>query len=168
MKARDAVSLTNIMEEKPIERLSVPSGMHLLEVLPKFFESPSGELIVTEDGKNLGIIDSRSLLEALGRLIASRYDCSVIELECSPADYSASILARAIEDTDAHLVDMFSVPAEDGRLRVTLRIRCEDPTAAVHSLERYGYEVSEVFGHENLEATASLERLLALQALINV
>lgn len=168
MKARDAMSLTNKVSEESVERLSVSGGMHLLEVLPKLFETPSRELSVVENDREIGVIDAQSMLDALGRLIASRYDCSIIEVECSPVDYSASALARAVEDTDAHLVDMFSLPSDEGHLKVTLRIRCEDPTAAVHSLERYGYTVTEVFGHENMEATASLERLLALQALINI
>lgn len=168
MKARDAISLVRNRAEISGQIPDVSAGMHLLEVLPKIFESPTRQLLVTENEKELGLIDADSMLEALGRQIASRYDCSIIEIECQPVDYSASSLARAVEDTDAHLVDMFTVPAEDGRLCVTLRIRCEDPGAAVHSLERYGYNVTGVYGQENVEHTASLERLLSLQALINV
>ena len=168
MTARDALSIvkkTAINREKAIR---VEPGVHLLEVLPRLLESPERELLVADATAEHGVIDSDSMLEALSRQIAARYDCSVIELECTPADFSASRLAHAVEDTDAHLVDMLTVPAGDGNLRVTLRVRCEDPTAAAHSLERYGYEVTEVFGNENVEQTASLERLLALQALINV
>ena len=57
---------------------------------------------------------------------------------------------------------------EDGRLNVTLRVRCEDPTATAHCLERYGYEVTGIYSHGNAGYTASLERLLALQTLMNV
>lgn len=168
MKARDAVSLIKKVADLPETAVSVDAGMHLLEVLPKLFESPSRELKVMDGANEIGVIDDSSILEALGRQIAPRYDCSVVEVECAPVDFSASALARAIEDTDAHLVDMLTVPAEEGHLSVTLRVRCEDPTAAVHSLERYGYCVKGVFGNENAVQTASLERLLALQTLINV
>lgn len=169
MKARDAISLVNKNTGGTKELPSVSGGMHLLEVLPMLFESGERRLRVTDDNDSqIGLIDSDSMLEALGRQIAPRYDCSLIELVCAPHDYSASMIARAIEDTDAHLVDLFTVPSDDGSLHVTLRIRCEDPTAAVHSLERYGYTVTDSFGHGNIEASASLERLLALRALINV
>lgn len=168
MKARDAISLVKKTAESSDSAVRVDAGMHLLDVLPRLFESSSREVSVCENNQVIGVIDSDSMLEALSRQISPRYDCSIIELECPPADYSASVLARAVEDTDAHLVDMLTIPAEDGNLKVSLRIRCEDPTAASHSLERYGYTVTDVYGQENAEQTASLERLLALQALINV
>lgn len=168
MKARDALSLTKKTVADPDRAMAVTAGMHLLEVLPALLDSPCREVKVVENENEIGVIDSDSLLEALGRQIAPRFDSSVIELICTPADYSASRIAHAVEDTDAHLVDLLTVPGEDDCLRVTLRVRCEDPTAAVHSLERYGYEVSAVHAQENLMMTASYERIMALQALINV
>lgn len=168
MTARDAVSLIR-KRESDVPMLAVGDGMPLLEVLPRLLDSPTRELEVLGDsGATEGIIDQASMLEALGRMIAPRYDCSVIDVECSPSDYSASQLARAVEDADVHLVDLLSAPGEDGSLRVTLRVRCEDPSPAVHSLERYGYNVTASSGHEDVSRTAAMERLLALQALINV
>lgn len=169
MKARDAISLVRKSTADTSEKHpSVAAGMPLLDVLPRLLESPTRQLKVYEAENHLGVIDSDSLLEALSRQIAPRYDCSIIELECAPQDYSASILARAVEDTDAHLVDLLTSPMDEGLLRVTLRIRCEDPSAAAHSLERYGYNVLETHGNDHAVASASLERLLGLQALINV
>lgn len=169
MTARDAISPLKKIDNMPSGQ-EVRDDMHLLEVLPRLLDSPQRELAVTDaDGKSLGgVIDQTSMLEALGRMIATRDDCSVIEVVCSPADYSASLLGRAVEDADMHLVDLLSAPGADGRLHVTLRVRCEDPTPAVHSLERYGYEIAEVYGHENVDRTAAIERLLELQAMINV
>jgi len=167
MKARDAVSrLRDVRGVLPPG--IVDGGMHLLEVLPRLLDEPGRELGVMSDGGQEGVIDQTSMLEALGRMIAPRYDCSVIEVDCPQGDYSASHLARAVEDSDVHLVDLLTTPAEDGHLQVTLRVRCEDPTATAHSLERYGYEVTGVYSHENAGYTASVERLLALQTLMNV
>lgn len=167
MTARDAIS--------PIKRevfdtatAAVDGGVHLLEVLPQLLDSPTGELRVEEDGETVGVIDQRSMLEALGRMIAPRYDCSVIEVECAAGDYSASHIARAVEDSDVHLVDLLTTPGAEGRIHVTLRVRCEDPTSTTHCLERYGYAVTDVHGHEYAGLTASMERLLALQTMINV
>lgn len=147
---------------------SVDVGMHLLDVLPKLLESPSRLLSVTDDGSVAGTIDQSSMLEALARMIPARYDCSVIELDCAPADYSASHLARAVEDSDVHLVDLLTAPGPDGRLHVTLRVRCDDPTSTVHSLERYGYDVDNVFSRSDAPDVVSYERLLALRTLLNV
>lgn len=167
MTAKDAVSITR-RNEADGALPTVDCGTHLLEVLPKLLDSPGRELAVSDGGATTGVIDQTSLLEALGRQISPRYDCSVIEVECSPADYSASHIARAVEDSDVHLVDLLTNPADGGHLRVTLRVRCDDPLATVHSLERYGYSVTDVHGHGETSATAAIERLLELQALINV
>ena len=169
MTARDAISPINRAGRDSAAE-SVSGDMHLLEVLPRLLDSPRRELEVTDpDGlQREGLIDQTSLLEAIGRLIATRGDCSVIELTCTPTDYSASLIGRAVEDADMHLVDLLSTPGADGRLHITLRVRCEDPSPAVHSLERYGYEITGVFGHKNVDRTAAIERLLELQAIINV
>ena len=168
MKARDAMSLTKRATAASNDRPAVDAGRHLLEVLPILLDTPGRELGVKEEGRLIGVIDGDSMLEALSRQISPRYDCSVIELSCTPPDYSASLLARAVEDTDTHLVDLITNPGDEGLLNVTLRVRCDDPTAASHSLERYGYHVENVYSHDGADLTASYERLLALQTMINV
>lgn len=167
MKARDAVSRLRGMSEM-LPQGRVDGGMHLLDVLPRLLDTPTRELGVVSDGHEEGTIDQASMLEALGRMIAPRYDCSVLEVECLPGEYSASHIARAVEDSDVHLVDMFTAPVDGDRLHVTLRVRCEDPTATVHCLERYGYDVTGVYGHETAGYSVSVDRLMALQALMNV
>lgn len=144
--------------------------MPVMDIIPRLLDSSSRELTVTEDGEPIGIIDQTSLLEGLGKMIAARDDCSVITVECAPQDYSASVLAHAIEDSDAHLVDLISAPGENDRILVTLRVRHSDPTAAVRSLERYDFHV--IDAHSSGDAMQSMEiateRLLSLQALMNV
>lgn len=148
----------------------VEADLPVLDVIPKLLESKNREVEVVDEGESLGIIDETSLLEGLGRLIAPREDCSVISLECAPQDYCASVLAHAVEDSDAHLVDLLTAPSDNGKLLVTLRVRHSDPTAAVRSLERYGFQVAEA--HSAVDSIQSIEiateRLLALQAMMNV
>lgn len=149
---------------------TIDADMPLLEVLPRLLDAPSRELGVSDGGVSLGVIDQASMLEGLGRMIAARDDCSVITVECRPEDYSASHIAHAVEDSDAHLVDLLTAPADDGYLRVTLRIRHSDPTAAVHSLERYDYHVVRAYGAQGGtdDMGVSVERLMSLQTLLNV
>ncbi|MBD5346198.1 MAG: hypothetical protein HDR92_03595 [Bacteroides sp.] len=73
-------------------------------------------------------------------------DTSELTLVCSRSDYSASAIARAAEDCDAHLINLnvTSDPAPDGRpdsIVVELRISRRDPSAVARSLTRYGYDV---------------------------
>ncbi len=146
----------------------VDGSMPLTEALPRLLDTPDRLLGVVEDGERIGIVDQTSLLEGFGRMIAARDDCSVITVECVPADYSASRLAHAVEDSDAHLVDLWTVPSDEGMIKATLRVRRADPTATVHSLERYGYNVVEAHGSDYQDARTAFDRLLGLQALLNV
>lgn len=169
MTAKDILSYRKPQSgEYPADK--VDGDTPLLDIIPRLLDSNSRQLTVVEDEETIGLIDESSLLEGIGRMIAPRDDCSVITVDCAPEDYSASILAHAVEDSDAHLVDLFSTPGENGRIRVTLRVRHSDPTAAVRSLERYDFHVLEA--HSSGDAVQSLEiateRLLSLQALMNV
>lgn len=169
MIAKEIISIHNFdSKSQPVR--SVDAYMPVLDILPRLLDSPNHTLRVEEDGKCIGIIDETSMLEGLGRMIAPRDDCSTITVECNPQDYSASILAHAVEDTDAHLTDIFTTPSDNGQIRVTLRVRNSDPEAAVRSLERYDYKVIDAHPSDSGIQTMEIatERLLALQALMNV
>lgn len=151
------------------EAASVSANMPALDVLHPLLEAPGRRLgVVDTDGTLLGMIDAHSMLEALGRIIAQRDDSSLITIICAAGDYSASHIAHAVEDADAHLVDLISSPAADGRIRVFLRVRHTDPTAAVRSLERYGFFVEEAIGANSRSADLALERMAALISYLNV
>lgn len=167
MTAKEAISPV-IRLEKGVDLPQVEGGMPLLEVLPRLLESPGRLLEVDESGERIGVIDQTSLLEAMGRMIAARDDSSVVTVECTPGEYSASRLSHAVEDADVHLVDLLTAPWEEGKLHVTLRVRCEDPTSVVHNLERYGYDVVESHGEYSRDATVAMERLLSLKAMMDV
>lgn len=176
MTAKDAISPYRYNAEEPFSGLPMPrimADVPLVDVLPRLLEAPAGRLRVVEEGVGeIGEIDTRSMLEALGRMIAPRDDSSVITVECHAADYSASLLARAVEDADAHLTDLWSAPAASAdaadMVRVTLRVRLENPEAAVRSLRRYGFDVVDAAAHGLHDATADHDRLSALQAYLNV
>lgn len=169
MTARDILSPGKTMAERKPSR-SVDADMPVLEVLPRLLDTPVREIGVTDGMVPIGIIDQTSMLEGLGRLIAARDDCSTVTVECRPEDYSASLLSHAVEDSDSHLVDLLTTPGFDGTLRVTLRVRATDPSAAVHSLERHDFKVVDARGAEDQtrDSAIAIERLLSLQTLLNV
>lgn len=169
MTAKDILS-HRTPEKGEFPKIKIEAEMPLLDVIPRLLDTSKRELTVMDEGTALGIIDQTSLLDGIGKMIAARDDCSVITLECKPQDYCASLLAHAVEDTDAHLVDLFSAPGENGNITVTLRVRQSDPSPVVRSLERYDFNV--VDAHSSGSTFQSMEiateRLLALQALMNV
>lgn len=113
---------------------------------------------------NSASAEARSLL--LERLFPSRDDSSVLLVTCRPSDYSASVIARAVEDCDAHLLNL-SVTSDttpDGYAVVFIRVSHRDPSSVARSLERYGYEV--VSMHSDASSPSDDEaRLRALEVL---
>ncbi|MDE6247293.1 MAG: hypothetical protein K2M41_05570 [Muribaculaceae bacterium] len=167
MTAKDVLSVhDNANPLLPMK--NVDASMPLLEVLPHLLDAPGRLLGVLDAGNCIGVIDEISMLEGLGRLIAARDDSSVLTVECRDDQYSASAISHAVEDADAHLVDLISRGDSDGKIRVTLRVRANDPEAAARSLERYGYRVVESSGAMSPQSEVLAERLASLRALINI
>ncbi len=88
----------------------------------------------------------------LARLFPFVGDNSTLVLSCPKGDYSASRIAHAVEDCDAHLLNL-NVTADraesDGRLIVELRVSHRSPESVGRSLERYGYEVIDAVGSDD-------------------
>lgn len=117
-----------------------------------YLKLPTKLVEIIEKGKNL--TNGNDILvqnEPAGTGINARFwhlmpprdEASVLTVACRPADFSASALARAVEDSDAHLLNM-NVTAEtlpDGRMTIELRTSLRNASATARSLTRYGYDV---------------------------
>lgn len=84
-------------------------------------------------------------------------EASRLIVACRPSDFSASALARAIEDCDAHLVNLNVTDRrlDDGRITVDLRTNRRNVRSAARSLERYGYEVISSEGGDDGDSAAA-------------
>ena len=76
-------------------------------------------------------------------------------------DYSATRIAHAVEDADASLLNLnvTSLGGEGSRLVVALRVDHRDPERVARSLERYGYEVTEMVGLDDPLADTARDRI---------
>ena len=128
-----------------LENSSVTEKMPAMLLLPHFLSSPDAKVDVTDpEGVTVGTVDSFAMLRGLGEMFGNDSgETSWVEASVRTSDYSASAVARAVEDVDANLLDMLTSPdpADPARMRLTLKISHSDPAAVVRSLERYGYEV---------------------------
>lgn len=70
-------------------------------------------------------------------------DAAELSVSCRPEQFSASAIARAVEDCNAHLLNMnvTSRRLADDSLVVALRINHRSAAAVGRSLERYGFTV---------------------------
>lgn len=99
--------------------------------------------------KELSAKDIKKL--SIEQLFAPAADTSSLLVACDRRDYSASRLARAVEDADAHLLNLnvtslLADDAPDGTVVVALRVGRRDALAVARSIERYGYEVLDFSG----------------------
>lgn len=79
----------------------------------------------------------------LRRLMPPSDESSILRVAVDRRDYIASRLAMAVEDCDAHLLNLNVTSGSDSssRLLVELRVNHRNPHLIVRSLERYGFEV---------------------------
>lgn len=108
---------------------------------------PNGEIIKE---KNLTVCPEKNAVTGgasaeLRRLFPYTPECSSLIVECPASDYSASSIARAVEDCNAHLLNLNVTDMKSvfpGNVVIDLRIDHRDSDAVSRSLERYGYSVT--------------------------
>lgn len=113
---------------------------------------------------------SSNLRHSSHHLFPPSADSSELTVMCRREDYSASVIARAVEDADAHLLNMnvtSEVPRE-GYVAVDLRISHRNAGAAASSLERYGLTVTAIHSGFDAEAEVTARRIDELMANLNV
>lgn len=97
-------------------------------------------------------------------------ESSELSVSCYRVDYSASVISRAVEDADAHLLNL-NVTDEvlpSGEIVVDLRISHRSVMAVVRSLERYGYNVLRVRDAFEPADPVLSERISQLMVQLNV
>lgn len=104
------------------------------------------------------------------RLFPEVEECCEISVACLRADFSASRICRAVEDADAHVLNL-NVTSETlpaGEIVVDLRVSHRDAGAVSRSLERYGYTVVGVDSGYDRLAEEMVDRIGELMAHISI
>lgn len=83
----------------------------------------------------------------VARLFPYSGESSSLVVACAPGDYSASVVARAVEDCDAHLINLnvSEGASESGETLVYLRVSHRNGESVARSIERFGYHVLRVY-----------------------
>lgn len=98
-------------------------------------------------------------------------DSSELTLECRRSDYSASTIARAVEDADAHLLNLNITAAEasdENHVRVDLRVSHRNGGSVARSLERHGYDVVDIRDGADYDSELLRNRVNELLAHIDI
>lgn len=112
---------------------------------------PSNDVIEMENGVTLCHSVDEEMLHSASYLFPPIADCCELTVACDPAHFSASAIARAVEDCDSHLLNMnvTSQTTESGEMMIALRAGLRNAAVAARSLERYGYRVVEIHQGES-------------------
>ena len=109
-------------------------------------------------------------------------DSARLLVGCRRGDYSASRLAHAVEDSNAHLINLNVTAADSGNdfssdfdfadpkfpIVVDLRVNMRNADAIARSLERYGYTVLDTDAPESADEDIARDRLNHLWRYLNV
>lgn len=112
----------------------------------------------------IGVIDRASAIAAVSKLFPQLNEYTELTITCPPSQYSASAIAHAVEDADAHLLNL-NVTAgtePDSLATVTLRVNHSRGDSVARSLQRYGYDTIEMTGDPGMFHTEMTERVNAL------
>lgn len=98
--------------------------------------------MTSADGPACAMQTCRQQSEALVELFPPNPETSWLLLTCPRVDYSASHIARAVEDCDAHLLNLnvLAESPEPGMVAVSIRVGRRNALGVVRSLARYGYK----------------------------
>lgn len=162
MNAQDILSLPP-REPSALSEPSVEGDAPLSRVLSLMLDSPDGKVAVTRGGVPAGTLTPAQMLLACAEMMPQRPESSTLTVTCTPAEFLASSLARAVEDADAHLLDLYTLPAPGGLVKAVLRVSRLDPSPVARSLERYGFTVSAAEGEVNSDHDLALSRLEELR-----
>lgn len=121
--------------------------------------------------KNVGRMDSHDRSpHSEERLFPINAECCELSVACSRSDYSASRISRAVEDADAHLLNL-NVTSETlptGEVIIDLRVSHRNAGAVSRSLDRYGYQTVAIrSGYDTMQQEMA-ERIGELMAHIEV
>ena len=116
--------------------------------------------LVSKDFKTYQVDDLYPAIEGASHLL----------IGCRRTDYSASRIARAVEDSDAHLLNLNLMLDESGvyDLLVDIRVNRRSGESVARSLARYGFDVLNFTPGEDEADSTLRERVEELLRYLNV
>ena len=124
---------------------------------------------VLDQQKNyIGLISIHDLIDYVAEQYAVNEPGGIIVLEISNRDNSLAHIAQIVEADNAQILSSYVNSFEDStRLEVTIKVNKTEITSLVASLERYNYQVKEVYNNTQVD-DGSQERFDSFMNYLNV
>lgn len=127
---------------------------HVFEVARQMLQHEVRILAVTDEMETYqGIIEKKSVLEALSAMLNIGSSGSVITVMMEKPDFTLSKLVHLIETENAKILGLTVEQPEDEEslLQVSIKLNLEDTSAITSSLKRYGFVVTSVAKQDLLQ-----------------
>lgn len=154
------------------QKLLKPYGLreddHLFDAVRVLGEGQLSLLpVISAEGRYVGYIAPLDLLHDMGRELTFGELGSLIVLRVSVRDYHLSQLAQIVESEDARILGLHLLAEGHDFMRLVLKINQRDITRIIKSLERFEYQVLEVYHQSIFDDTAS-DRYESLMKYLNI
>lgn len=130
-----------------------PSAMgqsHLYELVPMLAANELSILAVTDaDGQYQGIIEQKSINKLIADSFTYRGMGAILVLLMDDRDFAPSQLGRWIEENGAKMLGMMINHAEQGKLRINVKLNTTVVRGIIATLERQHVNVEHVFMAED-------------------
>lgn len=124
--------------------------------------------VVDEEHNYLGLVSAESCLRAFAKLNSVKMPGAIIELEVPYQEYSLVNIAKLTEENDADIAAFYTTMNEEkGVVEVTMKMKTSEVNSLLAALERYGYEVKEVY-NEGTYSEDLKDRYDALMRYLNI
>ena len=148
---------------------SVKISGSLLEALERMTSNKLSVLpTINDENDYLGVISQSNILNALSNLLGTNTPGSVFVLEMAEQDYTASEIARIVENNNTQVINIQSYPSSLGNLQVAIKVNADDVDAIVRSFERFNYKMKMVFSNQGVFDEVAQQRWQELFYYINM
>ncbi|MCX8484569.1 MAG: hypothetical protein ORO02_05095 [Bacteroidia bacterium] len=129
---------------------SAQSNNHLYELVPMLAANELSLLAVTDaEGMFQGIIEQKSINKLISESFTYRGMGAILVLRMDDRDFAPSLLARWIEENGAKMLGMMINHAEQGQLRIHVKLNTTVVRGIMATLERQHVKVEHVFMAED-------------------
>lgn len=168
----DQIENVNLIEDFHFvsTKLSINQDEHYFEILKNAYEANSNMVaVVDEENQYLGVVIIQDVIEAFSKMVSITSTGSIIILSMPMIDYSMAEISRIVESEGAKILSSFieKDAIDPERIKLTLKLNMENSTLITSTLQRFGYNISTIFG-KGEEEDFEKERLETLMRYLQV
>jgi acetoin utilization protein AcuB len=141
--------------------IRVDGNLHIFQVVPLFHKAGLPVLPVVDEKKEYsGVVLQEAVISFLSQSYSFSTDGAVLVMSVPFNSYSLAEIARLVESNQAKILSSLveSDPHSGQDLLIHFKLNVEDASRVVATLERFGYQVLDVF-HKTETTSLDQERL---------